>query len=85
MYVEPTPAVGRIVHYVSYGTPNGEFLPEHRAAIITAIKEYPDGFTEVPTLVDLCVLNPNGFFFNQDVLQSQDEHVGGTWHWPERV
>ncbi|MET4095125.1 hypothetical protein [Arthrobacter sp. UYCu712] len=31
------PSVGRIVHYHSYGTPGGEFRPEARAAIITAV------------------------------------------------
>lgn len=30
------PSVGRIVHYVSYGTPGGEYTSECRAAIITA-------------------------------------------------
>lgn len=32
-----TPSVGRIVHYHSYGTPGGEYLPEARAAIITEV------------------------------------------------
>lgn len=31
------PSVGRIVHYRSYGTPGGEYLPECRAAIITEV------------------------------------------------
>lgn len=31
------PTVGRIVHYQSYGTPNGEFKSEPRAAIITGV------------------------------------------------
>ncbi len=30
-------AIGRIVHYVSYGTPNGEYGRECRAAIITKV------------------------------------------------
>lgn len=30
-----TPFVGQTVHYQSYGTPGGEYLPEPRAAIIT--------------------------------------------------
>lgn len=53
----PTPAVGRIVHYVSYGTPNGEYTSQCRTAIIT----------DVPTsdgTVALAVLNPTGMFFN---------------------
>lgn len=32
-----TPGVGRTVHYHTYGTPGGEFRPEARAAIITAV------------------------------------------------
>lgn len=31
------PTVGRIVHYQSYGTPGGEYLPEPRAAVITEV------------------------------------------------
>lgn len=34
--MKQTPSVGRVVHYQSYGTPGGEYLPEPRAAIITA-------------------------------------------------
>lgn len=73
------PTVGRIVHYVSYGTPGGEYGKECRAAIVTAT--YDD-----PEIVDLCVLNPSGFFFNIGVEQDENEDVGGgTWHWPEFV
>ena len=70
------PTVGRIVHYVSYGTPNGEFAPDHRAAVITATRVDA-------TEVSLCVMNPTGLFFNEHV-QYSDLHDGGTWHWPER-
>jgi hypothetical protein len=31
------PSVGRIVHYVSYGTPGGEYRSECRAATITSV------------------------------------------------
>lgn len=31
------PSVGRVVHYRSYGTPQGEYKPECRAAVITAV------------------------------------------------
>lgn len=71
--------IGRIVHYVAYGTPHGEFpAGAHRAAIITEIKP-PAG------VVSLCVLNPTGMFFNVEVSYSEDVNVPGTWHWPEKV
>ena len=69
------PSVGRSVHYISYGTPSGEYKPEHRAAIITRVGE-SDG------VVDICVLNPTGMFFNQNVKFGTRE---GQVHWPERV
>jgi hypothetical protein len=80
------PSVGRIVHYVSHGTPPGKdgsqaFTSECRAAIVT---EVPEGI-EGPQTIGLCVLNPSGQFFNRGVLQDEDGHAGGTWHWPERV
>lgn len=58
-----TPSVGRIVHYVSYGTPGGEYGKECRAAIIT---EVPSGIKN-PQTIGLCVLNPTGQFFNRSV------------------
>ena len=73
---DPIPTVGRVVHYISYGTPNGEFNPEHRAAIITAVHNESDN------QVDLFVISPTGFFFNQRVNKGERE---GQWHWPERV
>jgi hypothetical protein len=93
------PSVGRIVHYVSYGTPGGEYPKTCRAAIVTGLGEllpYPqhgDGPDDLgdddAQLVDLCVLNPTGQFFSQGVPQDErtarDGREGGTWHWPERV
>ena len=69
------PSIGRIVHYVSYGTPGGEYTSECRAAVITDVADSD---------VSLAVLNPTGLFFDQSPVFS-DEHEGGTWHWPERV
>lgn len=73
-------AVGRIVHYVAYGTPGGEF-PQgvHRAAIITEVDVVNSG------IVGLCVLNPTGMFFNQHIPYSENTSQPGTWHWPEKV
>ena len=83
------PAVGRIVHYVSFGTPGGEYGKACRAAIVTEVGERAvDPGTLEPVdswVVGLCVLNPTGQFFNQGVVQREDHHDGGTWHWPERV
>lgn len=73
------PTVGRIVHYVSYGTPGGEYTSECRAAIVTEVTE--SGFG---ALAGLCVLNPTGQFFNRAVEQDETSKRGGTWHWPER-
>lgn len=84
------PSVGRIVHYVSYGTPGGEYKSVCRAAVITEV----DGFGAVPEgdvpCIGLCVLNPEGQFFNRGVRQADADSLsgwypGGTWHWPERV
>ena len=73
------PSVGRIVHYVSYGTPGGEYGSECRAAVVTEVGEVwvPDG-QRVPdgTPVGLCVLNPTGQFFNRGVMY----HEGDVGH-----
>jgi hypothetical protein len=91
------PSVGRIVHYVSYGTPGGEYKSECRAAIVTSVTEaHPEGVhvTEDGYDVGLCVLNPEGQFFNRHVPYDQWDSAealegavpkGGSWHWPERV
>jgi hypothetical protein len=75
------PSIGRIVHYVSYGTPGGEYASRCRAAVIAEVYANTE---DVP--VDLCslvVLNPTGLFFN-DCKYDEDQRPG-TWHWPERV
>ncbi|MET8430136.1 hypothetical protein [Nocardia sp. NPDC004860] len=71
-----TPSVGRIVHYQSYGTPGGEYLPEARAAVITTVG---DG-----GVVGLAVLNPTGMFFNEAVPFAETA-TPGHWNWPPRV
>ena len=91
---DQVPSVGRIVHYVSYGTPGGEFPSTCRAAVVTHMYEDPDpadpatvqpGETRRMGEVDLCVLNPSGIFFDRAIPQSEATRAGGTWHWPERV
>jgi hypothetical protein len=74
------PSIGRVVHYVSYGTPGGEYGSECRAAIIASVKNDPGTGHQV---CDLAVFSPQGLFFNR--VPYSEEHKGGTWHWPERV
>lgn len=88
--VVKAPRIGEPVHYVSYGTPGGEFGKECRAAIVTEVGDYPDGVSDadksnIAVPVGLAVLNPTGMFFHQGAMQSELGHEGGTWHWPERV
>lgn len=64
------PTVGRIVYYKSYGTLNGEYRSENRAAIITAVHS--------DTVIDLAVFNPTGMFFNTNVIQGVN---GGQWNY----
>jgi hypothetical protein len=77
--MEPVPTVGRIVHYVAFGTPGGEYPSGVcRAAIVTRVHdpENPD------TDLSLCILNPTGMFFNERVEPGRE---AGQWHWPERA
>lgn len=75
-----TPSIGRTVHYHSYGTPGGEFLPEPRAAIVTAVVDWvPDA-----EVLSLAVLNPTGLFFHEEVRYSE-EPKPGHWSWPPQV
>jgi len=73
------PSVGRVVHYVSYGTPGGEYSSECRAAVVTEVHR--------EDVVSLAVLNPTGMFFKQRVElgDPMPRTLGGTWHWPERT
>lgn len=70
------PAVCRMVHYVSHGTPGGEYGRECRAAVVTQVHplawEQKNG-----TLNDvgLAVHNPSGLFFDLAV-----KHDGGRPH-----
>lgn len=121
------PSVGRVVHYVSHGTPpradgSQMYTSQCRAATVTEVGQWvsvsatiPDSFSRsegrpirnvedwfFDDAVALQVANPTGMFFNSGVrydpalkngqpvgsgsdLCDGREHVGGTWHWPERV
>jgi hypothetical protein len=77
------PAVTRMVHYVSYGSPNGEYASVCRAAVITEVVGETTHEGEQPA-VSLCVINPTGLFFKENCYHSAD-HEPGSWHEPERV
>jgi hypothetical protein len=74
-------SVGRIVHYVSYGSKGGKYPETCRAAIVTEVS----GEREDPSEIGIAVLNPTGVFFDRQVRQDEDDKPGGTWHWPERT
>lgn len=76
------PSVGRVVHYVAYGTPGGEFpAGVCRAAIITQVT---DPGSADSAMCDLAVFNPSGMFFNL-CPEDQETKAPGSWHWPEYV
>lgn len=69
------PAIGERVHYVSYGTPGGEFPKRCRAAVVTEVgTQWSDGH-----VVGLCVLNPTGLFFHALSDGGCKYHLGDTW------
>ena len=69
---------GRMVHYVAYGTPGGEYQAgAHRAAIIAEVKD-----PEVGGCV-LMVINPTGAHWNMAYYSAEPKP--GTWHWIEKV
>lgn len=45
---EQRPSVGRMVHYVSYGTPGGEYASQCRAATITEVGQWVTVETSTP-------------------------------------
>lgn len=88
-----TPSVGRIVHYVAYGTPKGEFPANVcRAALLTEVGRQPTDdmpeelrFHLARECASVCVVNPTGLFFNSNIPHDEETKRPGTWHWPERV
>lgn len=64
--------VGKIVHYRSFGTSNGEYSSMCRAAVIAEVHEDGD--------VTVVVLNPSGYFFNKVKHDHFEMSAGGTWH-----
>jgi hypothetical protein len=68
------PTINTMVHYVSYGSRDARYKQACRAAVVTEVH------SEVE--VGLAVLNPTGVFFDRRVRQEEENHTGGTWHWP---
>jgi hypothetical protein len=92
--MEQKPSVGRVVHYVAYGTPGGEFPSGVcRAATVTEVDpvNIPSGEVDGDTLraelegkyIGICVMNPTGLFFNRHIPYDESKKPG-TWHWPGR-
>lgn len=88
--MKPSPSIGRIVHYVSFGTPlradgSQAYASECRAAVVAGIIHPGPGPPDSPpsSLVALVVFNPAGLFFNE-ASQDEEGHRPGSWHWPER-
>lgn len=67
------PSVGSIVHYVSYGTPGGEYTSQCRAAIVAGVPNKVNDSTELV----LAVLNPTGLFFNESVRYDEGAETPG--------
>lgn len=60
------PTVGRIVHYVSFGTPGGEYTSQCRAVIVAGVPGPSDSDSRDEGMpIDLVVLNPTGVLFNR--------------------
>lgn len=83
-----TPRLSDLVHYVSYGTPGGEYSSACRAAVITNVQPVSEGTRQqaeieiwdyIPHEADLFVMNPTGSFFNR-CWQDEANRRGGTWH-----
>lgn len=74
---EQKPSVGRVVHYVSHGTPpradgSQVYLPVCRAAVVTEISNEQD---QDGICIGVAVLNPTGMFFNQHICQHEGDTV----------
>lgn len=71
--------VGRMVHYIAYGTPNGEYVAgAHRAAVVAEVKDPAMG------VCILAVLNPTGIHWNTAQYDNTATKPG-TWHWIEKA
>lgn len=69
----PKATIGRVVHYMKYGTPGGEHKAEPSPAIITKV------INEETQECQLFVMNPNGVYFNPTPYA--EEYTPGHWSW----
>lgn len=68
------PTLNESVHYVSFGTPGGEYSSKCRAADVTEVLS--------ASRVSLFVKNPTGIFLDQNKAHAApDPLTGGTWHY----
>jgi hypothetical protein len=63
-------------------TKSTQYVAAHDATDQHRARDLRQWFVE--DACSLAVLNPAGEFFNE-CEHSEDNHRGGTWHWPERV
>ena len=79
------PSIKRVVHYVNIAARDG-YPSTCRAAIVTEVPETVEQMDNSDGhVVCLAILHPWGSSFNREVRQSETEHHGNTWHWPERT
>jgi hypothetical protein len=86
--VERPLRINTLVHYVSYGTPRGEYTSQCRSALVPGVPvgalptldgERGEQWDSAAVVADLFVMNPTGVFLNR-CPESPDDHRGGTWH-----
>jgi hypothetical protein len=73
---EQKPSICRMVNYMAYGSPGGEYPSKERAAVITEVLDEATG------KVRLCIFNPTGLHWNDSVYS--EDRKPGTWAWPPR-
>ena len=73
--MERKASIGRIVHYMRFGSPGGEHKAEPSPAVITKVEN------EETQECHLFVMNPNGCYFNKTPFSK--ELKPGHWSWPQ--
>lgn len=75
------PTVGRMVYYKARGSADGVFPSKDRAAVVTDVRPGMDQSSGQPVEdfeVRVAVLNPEGLFFSDWLVQGQNP---GQWDW----